>query len=248
MGRSAFTGFSVAVLLWASSSLAEGSASPGAPTAPLAAVADTVLVHADSPRPVRLEMLAVDGSWRTTCTSPCDVPVPASATYRIAGDGIRDSRTFHLQPGARTTLAVDPTSSGARTGAVVLTVVGSVGLLPIAGVSALIVVGEIAGVILICPIAAAFESVQSAQGKEYGDCLGDIGTLFAPGYAQPWVWVPALAGGALLTGGIIGLASTPRTGVLQAAPAQPVAFAMPPTIDALRLPRPVVYPALVIRF
>ena len=100
------------------------------------------------------------------------------------------------------------------------------------------------------PIAAAFESVQSAQSKEYGDCLDDIATLFAPGYGQPWVWVPAIAGGALLTGGIIGLASTPRTGVRQAAYAPPVASSMPVPLafDALKLPRPVVYPALVVRF
>jgi hypothetical protein len=224
-------------------------ASPAFAQGPASASAPTVLVHVDAPRPVTLETLDQDDRWTAVCTSPCERQVPVDAAYRVTGDGMRNSKTFHLDPVARMTLTVDPTSSSARAIAVVVTVLGSIGLLPIAGVTAFIVAGEILGAIIICPFAAAFETVKSQQGAEYGDCLSGVAGFFSPAYAQPIVWVPAIAGGALLTGGIVGLVGTPRTGVRSTPPAPPVSSApLPPTLEALRLPRPAAFPVLAVRF
>jgi hypothetical protein len=201
---------------------------------------------------VNLEGSYPDGSWRTVCTSPCDGAVPADGVYRIGGDGLRTSKSFHLDASGRTTLTVEPASSGGHTLSVVLVVVGSIALLPVAGVTALIVVGEVAGAILICPLAAAFETVKSQQGAEYGDCMTGIAGFFAVGYAQPWVWGPGIAGAAMLTGGIVGLASSGRTTV-RGSPT-PSAATVPwiaPSLGsglALRTPQPMLYPLVGFRF
>jgi hypothetical protein len=145
---------------------------------------------------------------------------------------------------------VDSSSSGAHAIAVVLTVVGAAGLLPVAGVTALIVGGEIFGAILICPLAAAFETVKSQQASEYGNCLGDIATFFAVGYKEPWVWIPALAGVAMLTGGIVGIAATPPTSV-RPSPANTGALGPlrpPPLLEGLRFPQTITYPIVETRF
>lgn len=220
--------------------------SPAAP----AAVRAMSLVHVDAPQKVNLEVSNGNGDWERLCVSPCDRAVSSEGAYRITGDGIRDSKTFHLDPAGPTTLAVEPTSSGARAGAVVLTVVGSIGLLPIVGVTSLIAAGEIIGAIFICPLAAAFETVKSQQGAEYGNCLGDIATLFAPGYTEAWVWVPALAGAAMLTGGIVGLVATPHTSVRRsmASPAALLPLRQPLAFDAIRLPQPVSLPMVDLHF
>jgi hypothetical protein len=228
---------------------ADHSSPSGSLTATPAAVRPAGIVHIDAPQKVDLEIRNVDGDWERLCASPCDRAVPSDGEYRITGGGIRDSKTFRLDPAQRTTLTIDPTSSGARAGAVILTVVGSVGLLPIAGVSVLLAGGELFGAIFICPLAAAFETVKSQQGAEYGDCLGAVASFFAPAYAEPWVWVPAVAGAAMLTGGIVGLANTPHTGV-HASSASSAAFrpVRPLTFEAIRLPQPISYPLIDVRF
>ena len=175
-----------------------------------------VVVHIDSPEKVDSEVANADGYWEVRCSSPCDCPIAPGELYRITGEGIRDSHSFHLEPGNRTTLHVEPTSSGARAGAVVITILGFAGLAPAVGVSTLIVGGELLGLILICPLAAAFETDKSKQSSEYGTCLGDIATYFSPAYLQPWVWVPGFAGAALLTGGVVWLTQTGATSVTQA--------------------------------
>ncbi len=234
-----------------------GGPAPAAPVAPAAALAPTVVVHVDAPRPVTLEILDRNDEWARVCTSPCDQALASDGTFRVRGDGIRDSRSFRLDPVARTTLTIEPTSSGARAGAVVVTVLGAIALVPIAAVTSLLVAGEALGLIFICPLAAAFETVKSQQGAEFGDCLGAIGGFFAPGYAQPIVWVPGIVGGVALTGGIIGLASTPRTAVL-VSPSPPGAGGAPsPSVaptpaagatQANLFPRPVIYPLIDFRF
>ncbi len=209
------------------------------------------VVHIDAPQRVSLEISNGDGDWEPVCVSPCDRAVPLDSAYRITGDGIRNSMTFHLDQAGRTTLAVEPTSSGARTGAVVLTVLGGIGLVPIVGVTSLIVAGEIIGAIFICPLAAAFETVKSQQGVEYGNCLGSIATLFAPGYTEPLVWIPALAGAAMLTGGIVGLANTPHTRVhpsMTSPPAALLPLRSPLAFEAMRLPQPMSYPIVEVGF
>ena len=226
------------------------AAEPGA-SAPPVATGAVGLVHIDAPQPVELQVSSAEGDWDVVCTSPCDRPMPLDRTYRIGGSGIRDSGSFRLDASGRTTLSVDPTSSGARTGAVVLTVVGGIALLPVAGVSALIAAGEVLGVILICPLAAAFETDKSKQSSEYGDCLGGIASTFAPAYTQPFVWIPGVAGAGMFTGGLVLLVSTPRTQVRRAAAAAtPQGLFHEPrsTFEAVRLPAPVVYPLLRMTF
>ncbi|HEY8089662.1 MAG TPA: hypothetical protein VIF09_17500, partial [Polyangiaceae bacterium] len=176
-----------------------------------------VVVHLDAPQPVSLEVRnGDDDDWEVLCTAPCDRAVPATEVYRVVGPGMRPSNTFHLSPGGRLTLQVEPSSSGGRAGAVVVTVVGAVALVPVAGVTAVLVGGELLGAILGCPLYAAFETDKSLQNAAYTKCLGDIGTFFGQGYAQPYVWIPAVAGVVLLTTGIVWLAKTPHSGVTQA--------------------------------
>ena len=215
--------------------------------APPAATRPMVVVHLEAPQPVSLEVRnGDDDDWEVLCTAPCDRAVPATEVYRIIGPGLRPSNTFHLDPGSRVTLRVDPSSSGGRTGAVVVTVVGGVALVPVVGVTALVVGGEIVGAILGCPLVAAFASNKDQQSSMYTQCLADIGNFFGRGYAQPYVWIPGIAGVVLLTTGIVWLARTPHTGVTQAASSAAMALPpvmwtdLPPRIEAIRLPPPAV--------
>jgi hypothetical protein len=241
------------VPFWASPSLAQSVDRPSpSPSTAVAqgAVSPVGVVHIDAPQQVTLEINQAGSGWVGLCDSPCDRPVPLNAAYRITGGGIRDSSVFQIDPLVRTTLQVEPTSSAARAIAVVLTVVGGAGLLPIIGVTAIIAGGEIFGAILICPLVAAFETVKSQQASEYGNCLGAIATFFAPAYKEPWVFVPALAGVAALTGGIVGLATTPQTSVRQSTtgPAASLLFPPPAALGAVRLPQPILCPVVEARF
>src|SRR6185312_15640761 len=80
-----------------------------ADTAAPAATSALVVVHIDSPEPVDLEQRG-DHGWQVVCSSPCDKAVTADLKYRINGSGVRSSRAFHIDPGSRTTLAVQPGS------------------------------------------------------------------------------------------------------------------------------------------
>ena len=193
-----------------------GTPAPSAVSAPPAATRPMAIVHIDAPQAVTLEARNEDDEWETVCSSPCDKQVSATGSYRVAGPGIRDSNTFRLDTASPLTLHVAPSSSGGHAMAIVLTVVGGLGLVPAAGITVIIVGGEILGAILLCPIATAFVS-KDQQNAEYGNCLGSIATFFGQGYAQPYVWGPAIAGAALLTAGIVWLVKTPHTGVTQTA-------------------------------
>jgi hypothetical protein len=210
-----------------------------------------VLVHIDSPEPASLEVMTDDGGLRAVCSSPCDQRVPASE-YRITGPGLRTSDPFRLDQGSRVTLHVSPSSPGTHTAGIVITIAGGVGLLPGAGVTAAWVGGELAGLIFVCPIVAAFASGPN-QNAAYGNCLGDISTWVGRGYAQPGVWIPAIAGAVLLTTGIVLLASNPHSRVTQVTPAtasQPSPFVpdLAPRAEAIRIPAPPVTRLLELRF
>lgn len=179
-----------------------------APVAPMVAVApasEAVAVHLDAPDEVVLEMQQ-NGQWVPVCASPCDRAVPLDGNYRIDGSGIRTSAPFRLQRGA-TRLMIEPSSSAAHAFSVVITVVGVAGALPALGVTSILVIGMFFSVILICPIA------DGVSKTSYGECLGDVGAFFGNWYTYPGVWIPGLAGAVMVTGGAIGLASTPRTSV-----------------------------------
>jgi hypothetical protein len=240
------------LLLVTRGAAAQPSDATSAP-APAGAQTQAVVVHIEAPQPVTLEVLDRDDDWQPVCTSPCDKPLPSTETYRITGSGIRDSKKFGLDAGAPQTLKVDPSSSGGHAMAIVVTVLGSAGLVPGAGVTALIVGGEIAGFILICPLAVAFVP-KDQQNSEFGNCLGGIATFFGQAYASPWVWAPALASVVLLPTGIVWLVKTPPTAV-QATAARAAMQPLPPLLppppthyDALALPAPTIVPVIDVPF
>ncbi len=230
---------------------ASAAAQPADASIPAVAQTKPVVVHVDAPESVTLEMLDRNGDWQPICTSPCDKPLPSTETYRITGAGIRDSRKFGLDDKAPQTLRVEPTSSVGHAMAVVVTVLGIAGLVPGLSVTTSILAGEIAGVILICPIAIVFVP-QNQQSSEYGNCLGSIATFFGQGYASPFVWAPALASVVLLPAGIAWVVNTPPTAVKMSATGA-AAWSAPPALapvryDALSLPSPTIVPIVNIPF
>lgn len=163
------------------------------------------IVHLETSDDVELEMQQ-SGQWITVCHAPCNRPLPLDANYRINGSGIRTSAPFRLQRGA-TNLLVDASSSTLHGFSIAITVVGVVGAVPALGVTSILVVGMFFGFALICPI------VDGTSSTSYGECLGDVGAFFGNWYAYPGVWIPGVAGAALITGGVIGLASSPKSTV-----------------------------------
>lgn len=163
------------------------------------------VVHLETSDDVELEMQQ-NGQWVTVCHAPCNRPLPLDANYRINGSGLRTSTPFRLQRGA-TNLMVEASSSTLHGFSIAITVVGVVGAAPALGVTSILVIGMFFGVVLICPIADGISSTS------YGECLGDVGGFFGSWYAYPGVWIPGVAGAALVTGGVIGLASSPKSSV-----------------------------------
>ena len=60
------------------------------------------------------------------CSSPCDQEMPLAGIYRLAGSGVRASRTFKLagKPGDHVYISADPASKGGFAGGIVLIGVG----------------------------------------------------------------------------------------------------------------------------
>lgn len=100
--------------------------------------AGRVRVHVRTPEAVTLERRAEDSPWERVCSSPCDVDVPVEGRYRINGDGVHRSRSFRLEPSPQgeVTLDVEPGSSLAHTGGVVMLILG----LPTTAVGALMLI------------------------------------------------------------------------------------------------------------
>ncbi len=101
-----------------------------------------VRVHVNAPRPVTLDHRTKDTPWQPVCESPCDTEVPVEGRYRITGDGVHRSRPFRLAPSAngQVTLDVDPGSSAAHAGGVVMLIAG----IPAAAVGAILVIVGVA--------------------------------------------------------------------------------------------------------
>lgn len=76
-----------------------------------------------SPAPSGKKM---NGSWVTMCSSPCDMEMPLAPSYRLAGSGVRASRTFKLagRPGDHVVITADSASKGAFVGGIVMIGVG----------------------------------------------------------------------------------------------------------------------------
>lgn len=84
--------------------------------------ADAPVVHVDASSNVILEK--ADGNT-PVCRAPCDRPIPADE-YRLTGDGVRASNTFHIPERERPVkIDVKPrSSSGFTTGLVLTTLSG----------------------------------------------------------------------------------------------------------------------------
>jgi hypothetical protein len=204
-------------------------APPGPITLPDPAVmhaSNVVVVHIETPRDVELEVLR-GGKWQLVCGSPCDRPLSLDDLYRINGPGVRPSYGFRLDPSRETTLHVDPTSSAAHTFAVVITAVGAVGFVPILVTSVIFVGGMFFALILVCPIV---EDLGTRTAAQYNQCLGDAAGILGQFYAKPGVWIPALAGLALVGAGALGINATPKSSVSQ------VRLRMDPPVGAARVP------------
>jgi hypothetical protein len=95
---------------------------------PTDAAGATVWVHLEGSETAELQQDAIGDHkrWITVCSAPCDKAVPSAFSYRIGGEGIRNSRVFSLHPtsGNRETIDVD---EGSKAGFVLGIVGASVG-------------------------------------------------------------------------------------------------------------------------
>jgi len=94
-----------------------GAAAGFGGTAPLPApmVGPKARVHVTSPKQVILyRKPAGSNNWVPACTSPCNAELPIGDAYRVLGNGVAQSKEFHLDagPGGSTEVAVDPPSGG----------------------------------------------------------------------------------------------------------------------------------------
>jgi hypothetical protein len=199
----------------ASPSLAFAQEAQEPPAAPLTArlppanamAGAQVWVHLEGSEVAELQQDKVGDHrhWVTVCTAPCDTAVPSEFSYRIAGDGIRNSRVFtlHSQGSDRETISVDEGSKGAFVGGILG---ASVGLLFLS-----------IGLVVLLVNAAASEINGAEGGSGQGDgSTESVGVAFS---------VLGLVG---MIAGVVVLASNARTKVTQGSAASPAAW-LPPT-------------------
>jgi hypothetical protein len=155
--------------------------------APSATAGSSVWVHLQGSQVAELQQDTVGDRkhWQTVCLAPCDQTVSSAFAYRIAGDGIRNSRVFsvHAQAGDRETIDVDE----AYTSGLVLGIVSaSVGALAMAVGLFVVLVNSLA---------------DSLDGTGTSNSGGETG------------WVIAGVGLAGVIGGAVAIANNARTGV-----------------------------------
>ncbi|MEO8878008.1 MAG: hypothetical protein ABI461_20620, partial [Polyangiaceae bacterium] len=80
------------------------------------AKANELYVLIEGPKEAVLERQAHD-TWVGVCRAPCDRPFLVGATYRIAGDGVRDSEPFVLEGKSGTTVTLHVSEAKHATGA-----------------------------------------------------------------------------------------------------------------------------------
>ncbi len=87
-------------------------------------IAETVVVTLDTDEPARLEARTGPSTWETVCFAPCNVAVPLEREVRIAGDGIRHSRPFHLEGHGHVVLTLSSGTNGGLTAGILLVSAG----------------------------------------------------------------------------------------------------------------------------
>ncbi|NOU27431.1 MAG: hypothetical protein HOO96_05930, partial [Polyangiaceae bacterium] len=145
----------------------------------------TSTVHIESPSEVDLEHQAEgSGSWEVVCESHCDRPLPVSGLYRINGSTTRTSVTFKLSGDPRTVVRVDPSSTLAHGGGILVTAVGAAFAIPTVAVTGAVIFVFVFGAILVCPLLSGNKN----SDVGYGECLVDGTSFVAKGYTVPFVW------------------------------------------------------------
>jgi hypothetical protein len=135
------------------------------------AAGPTVWVHLTGSETAELQQDTVGDHkhWITVCTAPCDKAVSTAFSYRVGGEGIRNSRVFSLHPanGSRETVDVD---EGSKAGFVLGIVGVSVG-------SAALFVGLI--VVLVSSITESFDGGESPDrsGQQAGLAILGVGLV-----------------------------------------------------------------------
>ncbi len=163
------------------------AASPGA--------AGGVLVHIEGSSVAELQRDSGDHRhWETVCTAPCDQAVAAGFTYRIGGDGIRNSKPFSVH-GDREALNVDEGSTSGLVFGIVGVSVGGLSLL--VGCFVLLINGAV----------RAVDGSTSANSEAEGIGIGMVGI--------------GLAG---VVAGAYAIGTNARTHVTQGTPASPSAW------------------------
>jgi hypothetical protein len=93
--------------------------------APPVASPTTVHIEGSADAVLQMQQGPATNSWVDVCQSPCGASVPADATYRIRGDGLRPSRTFMLDGSTgHVVLNVSPATTTAHTAGMVVGIGG----------------------------------------------------------------------------------------------------------------------------
>jgi hypothetical protein len=188
----------------ASPSTAFAQVAPATTEAPMttpmpapSAAASLVWVHLQGSQVAELQQDTVGDRkhWQTVCVAPCDQTVSSAFAYRIAGDGIRNSRVFSVQPqsGGRETIDVDEASTS---GFVLGIVAASVGTFAMAVGLFVVFVNSLA------------DTVEGGNTSNSGEETG---------------WVIAGIGLAGVIGGAVAIATNARTRVAPGAAPSPSA-------------------------
>jgi hypothetical protein len=175
-----------------------------------------VLVHLEGSDVAELQEDTVGDHrhWVTVCFAPCDRGLSSEFSYRIAGDGIRNSRVFalHAQSGDREILTIDESSKSAFVGGIVATSLGGTA----------VIVGSL--VFILGSLEAGIQGAFGSQDDSGTETVG-LGIL-----------VLGVAG---IIGGVVAMVSNARTGVTPGRAAPAAAWPTPVGLasDALRGPR-----------
>jgi hypothetical protein len=160
---------------------------PVAVPAPAPGPQGAAYVHIDADSDIRIER-QVGAQWIGMCNAPCDRDLPLDGTYRIAGNGTRNSHVFHLsasRPGDRIIIAVNPASKGGFVGGIILASIGA----PIFLLGGFVL-------LIVAAVDASSRSAQTGPAKAVG-------------------WTMFGLGAAGIIGGIVLIANNSSTGVDQ---------------------------------
>jgi hypothetical protein len=168
---------------------------PAVPSAPSTATAGMVRVMLAGSDVAELQQDTTGDHrhWVTVCSAPCDRVVDTRFSYRIAGDGIRNSRVFSLSAQSdRETITVD---EGSKAGFVA-------GIL---GVS-------VGSVVMVTGFFVLLVNALSGLGADGGGTPGG-----GSANTEAIGWAISGAGLAGIIGGTVAIVSNARTGVTQGA-------------------------------